>query len=78
MAAAADCRIEVLLAPKLHRRDHVRHVGTLGNHARAFVDHGVVDRAGTVVVGVFRPNQPSAKNLRQLFKRGIVKHGILL
>ena len=45
VASAADGDEEVVVAPEIHRRDHIGHVGTAGNNARPLVDHTVIERA---------------------------------
>ena len=61
VAAAADGQEQVVVAGE---RDRLRDVGrarALRDQRRPLVDHGVVDLARLVVVGVFGPDQPSPK-----------------
>ena len=52
VAAAADGDRQLVVAPEVDRRDHVADVGAARDQQRPLVDHGVVERAGLVIVRV--------------------------
>ena len=59
VAAAADGQQQAVVAGEADRRRDVVGVGAAGDQRRPLVDHGVVDRARLVVVGVAGPDQPA-------------------
>ena len=69
VTAAADGEEQVVVACERDRHGHVGRTCALRDQRRPLVDHRVVDRARRLVVGVFRPDQPSPE-AGELLARG--------
>ena len=67
----------LVVAPEIHRRDHVGDIDTAGDQQRPLVDHAVVEFAGIVIVGVAALDERAAQALTQ-FGLGFVTHDVLL
>src|SRR6202142_1188633 len=75
--AAAYGHQQLLLAPEIYSRDHVRHVGAPRNQSRPPLYHPVVDLARRLVAGIAPLDQPSAQAAPESSNRRFVQHGRL-
>ena len=76
VTAATNRQQHAIVASEVHGRDDISHVDAARDKTRTLVDHAVVQRACSIVVGIARLNQSSAKIL---LKRGnhLFGHGHL-
>lgn len=61
VTSTPDGEIDALFTGEVDRGDDVRDICALRDERRALVDHGVIDGAGLVVMGVMRLDEVTAK-----------------
>jgi hypothetical protein len=76
--AAANRYEQLLLAPKLHGRHHIRHVGALRNQPRPPVDHPVVNFPRLFVAGIARFDQLPSQTGPESRNRRVIQHSARL
>jgi hypothetical protein len=69
VAAATDGDVGAVGAGELHADDHVGGVPAARDRRRILADHGVVDGACLVVLGISRHDQVTAQGGGQLMER---------
>ena len=74
MPAAEDGNSQLLLAPELHRRHDVGHVGAARDQSRAPVDHRVVYLASRVVTRIVWLDQSSVQAGSEIGNGRFVQH----
>src|SRR5262249_12919077 len=70
VTAAADGDLDAVLAGEPHARDHVGGVPAAGDGGGALVDHGVVDGACLVILGIPGQDQAAVHGGGQVLIRG--------